>query len=133
LETQVERVVSHDRELPARQLVQRALEEAKLLLQAELLHAKQELRQDLDRAKTAGILIGVAASLGVCGLSALFVALAATLPLPFPPAVAIVGGALLIAGGAIAWVGTKRMPRNYLVQTHTRLRADVTFAWETFV
>lgn len=132
METRVERVESHDRELSTAELFRRALDEAKILARAELLYAKQELRGDLAKAKTAGVFLGIGLTLGICGLSALFIALAALLPLDLAPSAAIVGGALLIIAVVCAFLGIKRIPRKVLSQTQLRLKADVTFAKETF-
>ena len=75
-------------------LVRHALEEARLLAKAEVLHAKEELKQELGAAKTAGILLGACATLALTALSVLFVALALALPLPPVASLAMVGCAV---------------------------------------
>jgi predicted ABC-class ATPase len=63
------------------ELIRHAIEEAKLLARAEVLHAKKELREELHRGVVAGILLGSAGALALAGLAALFVAAGLALPL----------------------------------------------------
>lgn len=121
-----------ERNLDARQLkgmgtgelVRHALEETRLLVKAELLHAKQELRDEVKGAKTAGVLLGITLGLGISALSMLFVALALALPLSEPLAVLVVAAALLVICGGLAAVAVKRLPKRPLRRTQERLRDD---------
>jgi hypothetical protein len=112
------------------QLVRHALEEARLLAKAEVLHAKQELRDELQAAKAAGILIGAGAALALCGLSVLLVALALALPLPAALSALLVG--VLVLGGAAAAVlfGLKSLPKRPLEKTQERMKRDLAIAKE---
>lgn len=106
-------------------LVRHALEESRLLVKAELLHAKQELRDELKAAKTGGILLGVTLGLALSALAMLFVAVALTLPFPEPVSVAGVAVALLLVGGVLAAIAIKKLPRKPMARTQQRLRDDL--------
>lgn len=121
------------RSLPTAHLVRQALEEAKLLAKAEVLHAKAEFREELEAAKAGGVLLGAAAALALCGLPLLFVALALTLPLAEPLAALVIGIALLAVAVGLAWVGVKKLPKKPLARTQARLREDLTMAKEHLV
>lgn len=121
------------RSLPTAHLVRQALEEAKLLARAEVLHAKAELRQELKRAKVGGIVLGAALALALCGLPLLFVALALALPMSQPLAALAVGGALLVLAAVLAMAGVKRLPKNPMARTQQRLREDVLLTKEHLV
>ena len=66
--------------LSTAELVRHAIEEAKLLARAEVLHAKKELQEEIKAARTAGILLGAGAVLALVGLCALFIAAGLALP-----------------------------------------------------
>lgn len=118
------------RTLSTGELVRHALEEAKLLAKAEILHAKQEIRNEIHEAKLAAIFLGVAGVTAVCGLSVLFVALALALPLSPAFAAAVVGlGLLLVTAGAAAY-GVKSLPKKPLPKTQERLKQDLRIARE---
>ncbi len=117
--------------LSTAELVRHALAEAKLLAKAEVLHAKKELREELHAARTAGILLGVALTLALCGLAALFVALGLVLPVGAALGVLLVGAGILLIGGGLAWAGSKRLPRKPLPHTQERLKTDFERARET--
>ncbi len=111
-------------------LIRQAMEEAKLLVKAEVLHAKTELKEELRAAKLAGILLGAGAVLALCALSVLFVALALALPLVPALAAVIVGVVLLAIAGGLAFFGVKQVPRKPLPKTKERVLNDVTLARE---
>jgi hypothetical protein len=113
------------------ELVRHALSEAKLLVRAEILHAKKELREEVKAAQTSGILLGIAFTLGLCGLAALFVAAGLALPLSAWLGVLLVGVALLLIAGGLAWAGVKRLPKQPLPHTQERLKTDFERARET--
>jgi di/tricarboxylate transporter len=112
-------------EMATTELVHHALDELELLVRAEVLHAKQELRQELAQTKLVAILFGAAAGTAVCGLSVLFVALAAALPLSEVWAMLIVALALLAAALACGGVGYRSLPWKPLSKTRKRIQDDV--------
>lgn len=117
--------------LSTAELVRHALAEAKLLVKAELLHAKKELREEVKAARTSGILLGAAFTLALCGLAALFVAIGLALPLAAWLGVLLVGVFMLLLAGGLAFAGVKRLPKKPLPHTQERLKADFDMARET--
>ena len=115
------------------QVVRTALEEARLLVKAEVLHAKAELRDELKKARTSGILFGAALPLALSGVTLLFVALALALPLAEPLAAVLVGVALLLVAGLLAFLGVKKVPKKPLQHTQSRLKEDYTLTREQLV
>jgi uncharacterized membrane protein YqjE len=115
-------------EMATTELVHHALNELKLLVQAEVLHAKQEMRQELARTKLVAILFGAAVGIALCGLSVLFVALAVALPLPEGWAMLIDGIVLLLAAVVCAGLGYRKLPRTPMAKTRKRIREDVAMA-----
>jgi len=112
------------------ELVRHALEEMRLLVKAEVLHAKHEVRDEILGAKVAGILFGVAAGLAVCGIAVLFVALAMAVPLSEGWAALIIGVGLLVIAAICVGIGMGRVPTKPLPKTQQRLRNDYNLARE---
>ncbi len=112
--------------LSTAELVRHAIEEAKLLARAEVLHAKKELQEEIKAARTAGILLGMGAVLALVGLCALVIAAGLALPLAEWLGVLLVGVLVLAVGGGLALMGTKRLPKKPLVHTQERLKTDLT-------
>ncbi|MDY7232358.1 phage holin family protein [Hyalangium rubrum] len=117
--------------LTTAELIRHAFAEAKLLVKAEVLHAKKELREEIKAARTSGILIGAAVTLVLCGLSALFVTIGLALPLTPWLGVLLVGVGLLLIAGGMAWFGVKKLPKKPLPHTQERLKTDFERARET--
>ncbi|NMO17586.1 phage holin family protein [Pyxidicoccus fallax] len=117
--------------LSTAELIRHALDESRLLVRAELLHAKKELREELKAAKTAGILIGVGAVLSLMALACLFVAAGLALPLGEPWDVLVMGVALLAISGLLLFLGVKRLPKKPLPHTQERLKMDYQLTRET--
>jgi Flp pilus assembly protein TadB len=117
--------------LSTAELIRHAFAEAKLLVKAEVLHAKNELREEIKAARTSGILLGAGLTLALCGLAALFVALGLALPMGAALGVLLVGVALLLIAAGLAWVGVKRLPKKPLPHTQERLKVDFDMARET--
>ncbi|MDC0712760.1 phage holin family protein [Stigmatella sp. ncwal1] len=117
--------------LTTAELIRHAFAEARLLVKAEVLHAKKELREEVKAARTGGILLGAALVLGLCGLAALFVALGLVLPVASSLGVLLVGVAILLIAGGLAWFGKKKLPTKPLNHTQERLKADFDMARET--
>jgi uncharacterized membrane protein SirB2 len=118
------------RRLSTTELVRRALDEARLLARAEVLHAKQELREEIRAAKASGILLGAGGVLALSGITILFTAIAMALPIAEWLAAIIVGVVLLLVAGALGLAGVKRLPKKPLARTQERIKQDVTLTRE---
>jgi uncharacterized membrane protein YqjE len=101
-----------------------ALEESKELVRVELMLMQDELREDVARFKTAGILCGAALVFGFLTLSTLVVALVLALGGDGGVALGIACAlaAVCLALGAIA---VKLFPGAPLEKTRARLQHDV--------
>jgi hypothetical protein len=117
--------------LSTTELIRHAIDEARLLARAEVLHAKKELQEELKTARAAGILLGAGGVLGVVGLTALFVAVGLVLPLAQWLGVLLVGAFLVLLAGGLAFAGVKRLPKQPLPHTQERLKTDLTRTRET--
>jgi len=117
--------------LSTAELIRHAIEEARLLARAEVLHAKKELQGELKAARTAGILLGAAGVLGLVALTALFVAVGLVLPVAQWLGVLLVGVVLLLLAGGLAFTGVKKLPKKPLPHTQERLKTDITRTRET--
>lgn len=117
--------------LSTSELIRHAIDEARLLARAEVLHARKELREELKVARVAGILLGAGGALGLAGLTALFVAVGLVLPLAQWLGVLLVGAFLVLLAGGLAFAGAKRLPREPLPHTQERLKTDLTRTRET--
>ena len=118
------------RRLSTVELVRRALEEARLLTRAEILHAKQEMREELRAAKGASALLGACLALALSGLAIALSAIAFALPITGWLAALIVGLGLIVIAGGLGFVGLRRLPKKPLPHTQERLRTDVSLARE---
>ena len=117
--------------LSTAELIRHALAESRLLVKAELLHAKKELREELKAARTAGIFIGAGALLLLMALSCLFVGAGLAIPLGEPWNVLVMGVALLAISGLLLFLGIKRVPKKPLPHTQERLKMDYQLTRET--
>lgn len=118
------------RDMSTGELVRHAIEEARLLARAEVLHARQELREELAAAKVGGILLGAALVVGLCGLSVLFAVIAVALPISEWLAFLLVGVGLLLIAGICAAIGVKNLPKKPLPKTQERLKLDLSLTKE---
>jgi uncharacterized membrane protein YqjE len=118
------------RSLSTGELIRHALEEARLLAKAEVLYAKQELREELKAAKLSGVLMGAGLVLALCALPVLFVAVVVALPIAEWLAALIVGVTLLVISGVCGMVGFKSLPRKPMPKTQERLKKDLTVTRE---
>ncbi|WP_257450980.1 phage holin family protein [Archangium lipolyticum] len=117
--------------LSTAELIRHAIEEARLLARAEVLHAKKELREEVKAARTSGILLGAGAVLGLVGLAALLVAAGLALPLAQWLGVLLVGVFLVLLAGGLAFAGARRLPKKPLSHTQERLKTDIARTRET--
>ena len=112
--------------LSTAELLRHALDEARLLAKAEILHAKKELQEELKAARTAGIMVGAGGVLAVVGLAVLLVAAGLALPLAAWMGVLLVGVVLAVGAGVLLSVGVKRLPSKPMPHTQERLKTDIT-------
>ncbi len=117
--------------LSTAELIRHAIEEARLLARAEVLHAKKEMQEELKAARTSGVLLGAGAVLGLMALAALLVTLGLALPLAEWLGVLLVGAFLLLLSGGLAFAGYKRLPKKPLPHTQDRLKTDIARTRET--
>ena len=112
------------RDMSTAELVRHAIEEARLLAKAEVLYAKQELKDELKAAKMGGIFLGAAFVLALCGLAVLFAVIAVALPIAEWLSFLIVGVVLVAIAGGLGFLGVKNLPRKPLPKTQERLKKD---------
>ena len=117
--------------LSTTELVRHALTEAKLLVRAEVLHAKKELREEVKAARTSGILLGAGAVLALVSLAAFVVAAGLALPVRDWLGVLLAGLFFLVLGGVLAFAGVKKLPKKPLPHTQERLKTDLSLTRET--
>ncbi len=105
------------------ELAQQTVRSATELVEAELAHAKRELKQDVGEA--AGSVVGLvtAGLLGLVGLE--LVVLAAAGASRKPTRVFTAGLIVLGAAGALAAAGIGLLPKKPLHRTARRVRRDV--------
>lgn len=106
--------VEYSREEPSiAELLGGLVGDAQTLVRKEIDLAKEEARQELDKAKQGAISIGIGAAIAAAGgilLShMLALLLQALLPIPLWASYLIVGALLAIIGGVLAWQGANRM------------------------
>ncbi|MEN9797236.1 MAG: hypothetical protein RL653_932 [Pseudomonadota bacterium] len=118
-------------EMGTPELVRHAVEEARLLVRAEVRHARRELEAELAQAKRTAAFGGAAGVLGLCGLSALGVALGVALPGATGWGVLWVGLVQCLGSAGLAWAAFRAVPRRPLGRTRGRLQGDVTGARES--
>ena len=111
-------------------LIRHALEEAKILAKAEVLHAKAEIKEELKVAKTCGIFFGVAAAFALSALALFFAAIALALPLSAPLALLLVGLVVVVLAAGLGFLGYKKLPKQALPKTQRRLKRDITLTRE---
>ncbi len=121
--------------LSTAELIRHAIEEARLLARAEVLHAKKEMQEELKSARSSGILLGAGAVLGLMALAALLVTVGLALAVPLGDkewlGVLLVGAFLLLLSGGLAFAGYKRLPKKPLPHTQDRLKTDIARTRET--
>jgi len=132
METDSERLdAGRLRQLSTPDLFRHVLDEARLLVRAEVLVVREELKHEVTRARTAGILAGAALVLVLSGVAVLLVALAAALPLTLWLAAVIVGVALLLVAALLGFLAWKRAPLRPMERSQARLRQDLALTRET--
>jgi peptidoglycan/LPS O-acetylase OafA/YrhL len=126
----VEPTFEPERSRSTPELIRHALDQAKLLARAEGTLAGQEVKAELHRGKAAGVALGIAIALALCGLALLFATVALVLPLPDWGAALLVALVLLVFAGIAGAIGAKALPKRPMQRTKGRLIDDFTLARE---
>lgn len=106
------------------ELVQHAMTEMKLLVRAEVLHARTELKAELREARNAGIMIGAAVFLAPAGLAIALLAIVFAMPVVQWLSALVLGLVVLALAGLLALLAVKRLPKQPLARTRDRLKLD---------
>jgi len=106
------------------ELVRHAMTEMKLLIRAEMLHARTELRAELKEARNAGIMIGIAVFLAPAGLAIALMAVVFGLPIAQWLSALVLGVIVLALAGLLAFLAVKKLPKSPLSRTRDRLKLD---------
>jgi uncharacterized membrane protein YqjE len=112
------------RNMSTLELVRHGMTEMKLLVRAEVLHARTELKEELKEARTAFILLAGALFLAPAGLAVALTFIVLALPEPrWVPALVL---AVVVLGLAalLAFLAIRKMPKQPLARTRDRLRLD---------
>jgi hypothetical protein len=109
---------------PTPQLVREAFDEMRELVRLEVAMARQEVQEELTRAKAAGVALGGAGALAIAALAMFLVAFAAAFKMIWLAAL-IIGGIVLLMAGALGYGGWRTIPRQPLGQTKDRLQSDL--------
>jgi uncharacterized membrane protein YqjE len=105
-------------------LVRHAMTEMKLLIRAEVVHARVELKQELREARNAGILLGAALFLAPAGLGIALMAIVLALPVVQWASAVVLGLVVLLLAGLLVFLAVKRLPKQPLARTRDRLKLD---------
>lgn len=106
------------------ELVRHAFVEMKLLIRAEALHARTELKEELGEARTAGILLGGALLLAPAGLAVALMAIVLALPEPRWVPALVLGLVVLALAALLAFLAMRKLPKQPLARTRDRLKLD---------
>ena len=104
-------------------LVREALDETRRLVQLEVTLARAEVRKEVAQAKTGVIAFGIAMVVAIAGLTMFLVAI----PLAVGASAAVacaVAGTLVLISAAVAVVGWKALPKQWMGRTRSRFEAD---------
>ena len=105
-------------------LVRHGMTEMKLLVRAEMLHARTELKTDIREARDAGILMGAALFLAPVGLAIALMPIVLALPEPRWLWSLILGLVVLAVAAILGFLAVKKLPKQPLSRTRDRLKLD---------
>ena len=105
------------RNLSTVDLVRHGVTEMKLLIRAEVLHARTELKQELKEARNAGILLGVALFLAPTGLAVALMAIVLALPAHLWIWALVLGVVVLALAVVLLFLAVKKLPRQPLARS----------------
>lgn len=111
-------------DLSTGELLRQTLAETKELVRLEVELARQDVRSELKQVKTAGILLGLAAAMGVVAIAMLDVAVVIALGATVTAALVV---ALIVAleVAVLGYIGYRMLPKAPLQRTRERLTSDV--------
>ena len=112
------------RQEPTAELFREAVDETRELVRLEVELAKEELREELGRAKIGAIGLGAGAGLALSGVTMWFVTIAMAFRMEWLAAL-ILGGILLVVAGIVAFGGYSALPKRPLEQTKERIETDL--------
>jgi uncharacterized membrane protein YqjE len=112
------------RNMSTPELVRHAMTEMKLLVRAEVLHARTELKEELREARNAGILLGAALFLAPAGLAIALMAIVLALPADRWLWSLIVGFVVLALAALLVFLAVNRLPKHPLARSRDRLKLD---------
>jgi hypothetical protein len=105
-------------------LLREAIDEARELVRLEAELARQEIKEELGRAKTAGGALGAAAVMAMAGITMLIATIAFAAGRPWLCAL-LLGVGLLAGAGAVGFLGYRAMPLSPLPATRERVEASL--------
>ena len=109
---------------PTQELLREALEQTRELVRIEFALARDEIEEDLERAKRGGIWAGIGVVFASAMLAALVLSLVLALGGTAAIALAIAGGLAVLAAAAGA-MAFQVFPRAPLQRTRTRLGTEL--------
>jgi len=112
------------RNMSTPELVRHAMTEMKLLVRAEVMHARTELKQELRETRNAGILMGAALFLAPAGLAIALMAIVFALPILQWAEALVLGLVVLAIAGLLVFLAVKKLPKQPLARTRDRLKLD---------
>ena len=112
------------RNMSTPELVRHAMTEMKLLVRAEMLHARAEMKEELREARNAGILVGLALLLAPAGVGVAAMAIVLAFSAEQWVAPLVLGALLLLVAALLAFLAVKRLPKQPLARTRDRLKLD---------
>jgi hypothetical protein len=107
----------------AAELLRHALDEARNLARLEISLAREEMKSGVAGAKTGGVVMGIATTLGMAGFTMLMVAIAAAFRTMWVASL-ILGLILLVFASALFFGAWREMPKKPMGDTRDRLSFD---------
>jgi hypothetical protein len=109
---------------PSARLIREAIDEARDLVRLEVALAREELGEDLGRAKGVAAAMSTAAVLGIAGFTMLVAAIALAAGGSWLVAL-LLGAGLLVVGAAVGVLGWRVMPTVALPTTRERVGSSL--------
>ncbi|HTN87414.1 MAG TPA: phage holin family protein, partial [Sorangium sp.] len=100
--------------------------------EVEVALARDEINQEISRAKTSGVALGAAAAAALLGVALVLVAIALAIS-PGPLPALLIGLGLVVLAVVVGLVGYGRAPKRPLERTRGRLGSDVRLVRERVV
>jgi len=111
-------------QLSTGELGRQAFDETKELVRLEIALAREDLRSELQRVKTAAILLGLAGALAIVALAIFDVAVVIALGTTVTAALSV--AFIVVAEVAVlGFIGYRMLPKAPLARTRERLASDV--------